>query len=307
MGVSSGGGSVMHQLTAYGGLKPVAFQRAIPQSSGFVPTPGTQIQEETYAKFLSNLNVSSIEAARTLPSNELLVANAKQVGDSFWGTFTFGPVVDNDFVPGPAAKLLMQGSYAKHVAILSSHTANEGLVFTDPRSAGNNTHLRIQLRDILPTISEENQDFVLEKLYPPVYNGSKPWKDPIGRVMTLIGELALTCNTNAMAKYAQLHGTPAFHFDFSVPPALHGDDQPYTFARGSVPGMDPEIASIIQNAIAGFVMRGIPARSPITKASVVPAYGSENKVLNLAVHDTAAVKDPESNERCEWWHKALYY
>lgn len=88
-GESAGGGSIMHQITAYGGLKgPVPFQQAIPQSPGFEPVVSNQQQEAITNEFLSLLNVSTIEQARQLPYSALQLANIIQVGSSAYGSFT---------------------------------------------------------------------------------------------------------------------------------------------------------------------------------------------------------------------------
>lgn len=307
MGVSAGGGSIMHQLTAYGGLKPVPFRRIIPQSSGFVPAGSNELQEDTLNLFLSILNATSVEEARKLPSPTLLAANLKLIGASSWGTFTVGPVPDNNFVPGPPQRLISEGNYAKGIPILSSHVANEGILFMDPRTAGNETLLKAQLRGIFPSMSEKRLDFMLKALYPPVYDGTTPWKNPVDRVQSIIGELAITCNHRVMSKYADKHGTPVSEYVFSVPPALHGADQPYVFAKGPSPAIDSELAKIIQSIIAEFVMQGIPGEDTGPSAGSIPPYGEGSKVLNLTHGAPAIVDDLQSNERCDWWEKSLYY
>ncbi len=86
LGESAGGGSIMHQITAYGGNKgPVPFQQAVPQSPGFQPLVSNQQQENTLNEFLALANVSTIEQARQLPFETLLVANVIQVGTSSYG------------------------------------------------------------------------------------------------------------------------------------------------------------------------------------------------------------------------------
>lgn len=82
----------MHQITAFGGLKgKVPFQQAIPQSPGWFPLTSNLLMEETLDQFLTLLNVSTIEAARQLPSETLIVANAVQVAHAGYGQFVYGP------------------------------------------------------------------------------------------------------------------------------------------------------------------------------------------------------------------------
>lgn len=125
-GESAGGGSIMHQITAYGGKKgPVPFQQAIPQSPGFFPYVSSHQQESIFQDFLSLLGVSTIEQARTQSYSTLLQANALQVGGSPYGQFTYGPTVDGDFVPALPGVLLLHGQYAKDLNVMVGHNADE--------------------------------------------------------------------------------------------------------------------------------------------------------------------------------------
>ena len=53
MGVSAGGGSIMHLISGFGGHKDPMFKRAIPMSTGFVPTTGHGAPEALYKEFES--------------------------------------------------------------------------------------------------------------------------------------------------------------------------------------------------------------------------------------------------------------
>lgn len=90
IGESAGGGSVTHQITAYGGKKPIPFQQAIVQSPGYQPEPSAEIQNNVYTKFLAAANISDLEEARALSTEQLQFANYKVVYESTpYGTFTF--------------------------------------------------------------------------------------------------------------------------------------------------------------------------------------------------------------------------
>jgi cholinesterase len=95
-GESAGGGSIIHQIAAFGGEgDSVPFQRAIVQSSGFVPVSGNHEQEKNFQKFLGLLNVTTLAEAQMLPSSAIQKVNEFQVRTSKPGSFTFGRLPRN--------------------------------------------------------------------------------------------------------------------------------------------------------------------------------------------------------------------
>ena len=103
IGESAGGGSTLHQITAYGGLKgKVPFQQAIVQSPGFQPVPSAIEEEAIYQKFLSTAGVSNLQDARALSTEELQFVNYKIVNESYpYGTFTFSKSDPSDLLSPP--------------------------------------------------------------------------------------------------------------------------------------------------------------------------------------------------------------
>ena len=89
IGESAGGGSILHQITAYGGVK-APFQQAILQSPAFIPKPLINQTETAFEEFLAAANVSTLEEARTLDTSVLQLANKITQAKAFYGTFTFG-------------------------------------------------------------------------------------------------------------------------------------------------------------------------------------------------------------------------
>jgi cholinesterase len=146
-GESAGGGSIVHQLTAFGGERGGApFQRAILESPGFVPMTGNYEQEESFQEFLRLLNVKSLEEARGLSTEVVQKANEYQVRTSRNGSWTYGkfpntqsvqrgtanheltgPQVDGLFVPQTPSLLLLHGRFDKTVDIMVGHNGDEGV------------------------------------------------------------------------------------------------------------------------------------------------------------------------------------
>ena len=195
IGESAGGGSIMHQITAFGGLKgPAPFQQAVLQSPGFQNIASNLQEEQIFDNFLSLLNVSTIEEARQLPSSALITANIIQVAKSPYGSFTFGPVVDGLFAPAIPGKLLLQGSYDHDLTLMLGHNADEGLDFTNP-AVLNDTSFNEYLLQTFPTVDPSVASYIENVLYPPDMPGvlgTTGYSDETGRLVLTISESTFT-------------------------------------------------------------------------------------------------------------------
>lgn len=303
-GQSAGGGSILHQLTAYGGLKPSLFRRAILQSPGFPLIPSRHQQSELLQNYLARLNVSSVAAARRLSFAELQQANFDIVANSDQGTFTWAPVPDGSFVPSLPGVMLSQGAYDKSVQIMTGFNAHETLAFTSQDNVNNSVYIQ-SLKTTFPTAPQSAIDYISKSLYPPTFNGSLPYNDFFTRAQLSLAEAAFTCNTwylqTAMRQHSSTYG-----YRFSIPPAYHGQDVPYTFFNGPNEQFvsNGTIAEAMQSYILSFAITGDPNRNAVVK---MPIYGKQNKILDFNVTGIQELADPNENNRCGWWQKALYY
>jgi carboxylesterase type B len=306
LGVSAGGGGIMHQITAFGGKKGVSFQRAVPQSAGWVMKSDRDVQENTTRTFLQILGVNTIEEARQLPSDKVIAANTKHIREySTWGLFTYGPVVDGVFVPEQPSQLLAKGAFAKDVKILPGHETYEGVIFVDPRVKSDEV-IEGWLRGIFKTMSQDVMDYILKILYPPTFDGSFPYTTQLDRAIFLAGEAFFSCNTYYV-NTAQRNTSYAYQFD--VFPSLHGSDQPYTWynGEGDIPSqrLFANVALVFQGYITNFAKTGTPNGKGLPKW---PVYGKDGIELGINYPATSIKPNPDSaaNERCVWWQKALF-
>jgi carboxylesterase type B len=149
MGPSGGASSILHQIIAYGGMKPSGnlIRRAIMQSTGYEPFAGHLKQEKLFQQFLHEANASSLHDLRGLPEKTLLDANRRMIASAPYGRGNFGtninslavleetrgkqltieagPAVDGAFVPDLPTSLLLQGSFNKDVDIMIGYVSNE--------------------------------------------------------------------------------------------------------------------------------------------------------------------------------------
>jgi len=310
MGVSAGGGSIMHQMTAYGGnAGPSPFQQAIVQSPGWVPIIDDTQQEQTLQQFLGILNVSTIEQARQLPTEKLIAANAYQVAKAEWGDFVYGPVVDGTFVPALPGQLLQKGNFDRNINVMVGHNADEGLSFVSP-AARNSRWLTTALQEYYPYIRPNVTDYITKVLYPAQYDGSYGYTTPLERAALLFSELNFVCNTDYINR--AYHGQ-SYAYEFSVPPALHGQDVLYTFydngsnyLSSSVDGLsvtNVTIAEVMQDYFTSFVQAGTPKSSLGPK---FPRHGPRAQLINIGNTTIQPMHDPSDNPRCRFWQTAPY-
>lgn len=129
-------------------------------------------------------------------------------------------VVDGDFVPALPGQLLLEGQFDKSLRIMTGHNLDEGILFTTP-FAQTEPEFEAYIISIYPTIPRGALDYIGNTLYPPVFDGSYGYKDPIGRLSMLVGEAIFTCNTNYLAR---AYNNQTYGYVFAIPPSVHGQD-----------------------------------------------------------------------------------
>lgn len=321
MGESAGGGSVFHQMTAYGGQRPAPFQQAVLQSPGWQPNPNPGFQRSLIdyalgnASLLTNKKVDTVEDLRLLSFQEIALLNSVIVGRSPYGIYTFGPVVDGDFVPDLPSKLVAQGRFAKSMnAIMMGTNFNEGVLFDSP-FIKNDEEYRDNVRLFFPNASHETVDYIATTLYPNDGSGKYNYTTQVLRAAETTAEACFLCNTRYLAQALPgLVSSKIFKYLFAVPPAIHADDLGYTFYNGNGTltweghVVDGKVALTLQDYIISFTASGTPnAGPPSNNNPWFPPYGKNASVLTLSATELGDLNvDPQANARCDWWQKALY-
>jgi len=262
MGESSGGGSVMHQITAFGGaVHERLFSQAIAQSPGFVPIVRDEQGNRVLSDFLREAGVSSLSEARQMSSASIMAANARQIWRAPYGNFLYGPYVDGNLVPKLPAELLASGRFDRQVRVLNGHNSNEALIFTNPNSYQESTYVP-NLKLSLPSMADEDVEFVASTLYPPLFNGTQGYRDGVMRQATTAADLAFLCNSYALAKFT----AGSYMYEFDIYPGLHGLDVAYTFYTG--PGSPVAATKSIADRAAQWLGRKEKRQEPYRLAAV---------------------------------------
>lgn len=88
MGESAGGGAILNHLVAPNASS--LFTQVIAQSPIILPHPHSTALDDNFSTFLHTLNVSTLEEARKLPSENLLSANQDVIESAFYGSYVYG-------------------------------------------------------------------------------------------------------------------------------------------------------------------------------------------------------------------------
>ncbi|KAH7052401.1 Alpha/Beta hydrolase protein [Macrophomina phaseolina] len=173
---------------------------------------------------------SSLDELRSLPSSALIHANALQIATrSNYGRFTYGPAIDGDFLPLDTKAALSQGLLDLSVNVLIAHNMNEGLGFAPPTT--DDAAYRAAIRTHFPAAAPSVVDFIVDELYPPVFDRSTGYGDQIMRAAQTFTEVYFSCPAYGLAKAVAGggQGARAYGYVFEVKPATHGADSTYVF------------------------------------------------------------------------------
>ena len=206
MGESAGGGSVMHQITAYGGLKGKRpFHQAIAQSPGNFPVTGNTQQEKLllttfkYASLVSGQNISTVQQLRNLSTTDLYNTNYVAQLVAPYATFIYGPAIDGKFVPQLPQELLAHGQFDQSLNVIVGHNLDEGAYFTFP-FLFNESDFVANIRTKFPSATPEVVNYITQTLYPPVFDGSLGYTTQFERMALLTSENSFTCTTRFLDK-----------------------------------------------------------------------------------------------------------
>ncbi|KAL9619834.1 MAG: hypothetical protein Q9160_005574 [Pyrenula sp. 1 TL-2023] len=303
MGESAGGGSALLQTTAYGGSKgPAPFQQVIAQSPAIIPTYAQP--PSTFHDFLSLLNVTTLIEARTLPSQSIISANARQIQFSPPNSYIYGPVLDNSFVPAPLSLSLQRhGPFSKSIKILSARNLFEGAFFFDP-NVKTDADFRAWIPKSIPGLSDKAPEYLTTTLYPPLFDGSQGYTDQSSRQMALWGEAVIDC-TAVLASNA-FETSDSYAYDFAVPPALHTQDLSYTFNPPSSPiALYPKAQKAMQQAITSFTAGGVPLiKEDGGQSRPFPRWDGDERgrVVRITGEGAEIGERVVDGGRCEWWN-----
>ena len=302
IGESAGASSVVYHTVAYGGSRPEEnrlFNKAIAQSAGIEPVYPGQASKGANL-FLQSAGVTSVDDARKASTETLMKANRVANAAIPFFVMSFAPGVDGKILPDLPLRLMNQARLNKNLKIIAAHNARE----TGVSTANSNTTddaINNYLLTNLPLATPETRMFIVNTLYPPIFNGTLPYSTNQERLQLLRKEQTLSCSTYHLAK---AFDGQTFNYIFSIPPAIHAQDLAYTYyPTNPTIGFYPERAVQLQRYLVDFVQNGDPNGDGLPSW---PRYGDQAQALNITVDGPTVTRSDQAHPRCEWWNQARY-
>ncbi|KAH8434325.1 uncharacterized protein LDX57_011972 [Aspergillus melleus] len=309
VGESGGSGSIMHHITAGGNNNP-AFQRAILQSPAYFPYRSAVENQNAFRSFMGHANVTSLAEARRLPSDILIAANSRSIGEALpYASPVYSPTPDGDIVLSDPKLRLSRGEFHRSIEIITSHNSDEGLTLVP--AIHTCQEYESLLRSLFTHFNTSTINHIVNVLYPPIFDGSMGYTNNYQRAAKTVGEGIIECNSVSLGL---AFGLRAHAYYFSTYPGLHAQDTSYTFynpgAQSSYSLVDTgavnqTLAYIMQDYIANFAKSG-QVKSELDGLSEIPPYGSHGTSVQLDSAGVKLVGDPALTSRCEWWASIDY-
>ncbi|KPI36038.1 Lipase 1 [Cyphellophora attinorum] len=323
MGQSAGGGSILHQITAYGGSQgPSPFKRAVLQSPGFYPITSPEVMNRDFRCLLEHAKCESLEELKMLSGQELKVANLAVIDTAPYGQFLLGPVVDGTFVPDLPGRLLLDGQFDKDLDIMLGQCFNEGGDYVEPVDISED-YMSKYLDRTFSSISLDTKNHIMSDLYPPAdgsneqalalrghlgFSSMAPfYSTPTARLQRLISDAVYIQHNNALS---QAFREQNFNYLWSASEGRHGADLAYTFYAEDeppIPVLPPVksqyLAHALQKYITNFVISGDPNGENDDGLPTMERRGQNGLVLEIRDDGFKQTSDPSDKEQCAWWQQ----
>lgn len=298
-GLSAGGGSILHHLTAYGGQRRRNFQRAISFSGGWRPVTNRSTAESTFRSFMQDYNkVSTIEELRQVPEEQMMQANYDQIISAPPGSFLYNPTAWGDFAPHSPTKLFQDGYFAPDIDVILSSAFDEGGQFTTAFKKQNTT-VKDFVNLAFADFAQDEKDWITKS-----YDSGK---DDAGDIGKIIGDATFRCHVPLVSD--SKNGDVWRQRWNTTKSNGHGGDLLYLFWQPLVRVQSIRSALILQDYVVTFVIDGKPSTAVRNPFGVQPVayekYKTDDKeqffdswYLNLP---RVSREEPEAGDLCRVW------
>ncbi|KAJ7152858.1 Alpha/Beta hydrolase protein [Mycena filopes] len=312
-GESAGAGSVLQQVIAHNGrTEPQLFRAAITSSTCITSqySYDDPIAENLYSQVVNQANcttigVDSLACLRRLDAAALMDVHQSIHGAGFFGTVTFGPVVDGEFITQRPTLALAQGR-VNGQALLSVTNTFEGTIFVNQSAPEDAAQYARHLFPKLDAATGERVAALYDGLGTDVFQNN-----------AIMGETIFICPSYFLQRAFGASHRPAFKGEFAVPQGLHGRDLQYYFP--SLPLDVPVLGypeffnnTVFINAFARSFISFAISLDPNVKVAptITPRWdtwadGEREMVFNRTEAGVPLVRARKTDEalleRCRFW------
>ena len=221
-GASAGAGSVVLQLTAYGGRNDSLFHAAAAESPAMPPLRTPEESQWQYDALLKLANCTNLDCLRNMDAvnfqNAVRSMKMPYPGGSSPPIFPWNPTLDGDFIKDYTYNEFRNNNFVKVPTILGD-TTNEGLGFTS-KSVTSMQKAFSFIQDQFPGMTSDDARRIQS-----VWNGPPDTvKDPRWRNVAgdIYGHIRYQCPClNVSAAYADNGTVPTWEYRWNLGQALH--------------------------------------------------------------------------------------
>ncbi|QDS76157.1 hypothetical protein FKW77_007469 [Venturia effusa] len=328
MGISAGAGSILHHLTAEGGVRNPLFQMAILQSAGYATVQDTTgAVEKKYARIeeFAGCKGKGLACLRALDEEtmrkvSIFADSGNRQGDSGWN-----PVADGTYIVNTPTIEIAKGRFYKELSsIISGYAINEagGRWFVD-QSIDTSAEFDEYARSVFgnrtsPTLTRLFDR--LQELYPAPEKAGSPFKTTSERVARYVADVGFNCHHRALA---QAYPKSTYTYQTSLWGGTHYMDQFPSFFDPNGTGVNlimksttTDMASL--QAFQSYLVSEIVARDPNTFRSkdktvewpITGGYSGAalDGVLNFTSPAgpggfSVITSERLGKERCDFWNE----
>ncbi|KAK2744562.1 carboxylesterase family protein [Colletotrichum kahawae] len=137
----------------------------------------------------------------------------------------------------------------------------------------------------------------------PIFDGTQPHVDNLGRSTLLMAETRIVCNTLFLRR---AFANVSFTYIFGVLSSLHGDKLKYNSYNGAYGAqmdsrsLNVTVADVLQDYAESYAISGKPV-TDVSGIDVFPKVGSKFLAWILDVAGMQSAVDSAVNNGCSWW------
>ncbi|GME42638.1 hypothetical protein GTA08_BOTSDO12124 [Neofusicoccum parvum] len=310
-GESAGAGSILHQITAFGGTQDPLFKRAILQSPAFdfkwdrAGSMERQFQNFTLAAGCAG---QGVDCLRKASAEVLKSANDDCSFTPYAERGAYQPAADGNFVRQIAPLELRSGNYWKGLeSVILSHVKDEASSFVDKNVRTDQDFNRYVeyyfLVDGVPRL--------VEAQYPGVDSENSTYDSEGDRLRDMLAGNRFVCNVRYLAD-ALAPETKVWNLQYSAPPGTHGADVLPSFFFPSlispnatglfVDGYRSLLTSLARSGDPNIFKRNSSIPSIPDWPQVDNSTSEFGNVLDVDLLSINLIKDPQNSQIiCNFW------